>query len=77
VGKPNRKSYQRDVSNEAWTFVAPYLALVREHAPQRHHDQREVLNGLRWFVRTGSPDRGYAAFWHPLIANLYSAHNIL
>ena len=57
-----------------WTFVAPYLALVSEDAPQRHHhDQREVFNGLRWVVRTGSPDRGYAAFWHPFMAHLYSA----
>ena len=35
-------------------FVAPYLALVREDAPQREYDLREVLNGLRWVVRTGS-----------------------
>ena len=34
--------------------MAPYLALVREDAPQRHYDLREVLNGLRWIVRTGS-----------------------
>jgi transposase len=32
----------------------PYLALVREDAPQRNHDLREVFNGLRWIVRTGS-----------------------
>jgi transposase len=51
---PNRKSYPSDVSNEEWAFVAPYLALVREDAPQRTHDLREVLNGLTWVVRTGS-----------------------
>lgn len=51
---PNRKPYPSDVSNEEWAFVAPYLALVREDAPQRTHDLREVLNGLRWVVRTGS-----------------------
>jgi transposase len=51
----NRKPYPSDVSDEEWTFVAPYLALVREDAPQRTHDLREVLNGLRWVVvRTGS-----------------------
>lgn len=49
-----RKPYPSDVSDEEWTFVAPYLALVREDAPQRNHDLREVLNGLRWIVRTGS-----------------------
>jgi transposase len=54
---PNRKPYPSDVSNEEWAFVAPYLTLVREDAPQRTHDLREVLNGLRCVVRTGSPWR--------------------
>ena len=52
-----RKPYPSDVSDEEWAFVAPYLALVREDAPQRTHDLREVFNGLRWVVRTGSPWR--------------------
>ena len=38
-----RKPYPTDVSDEEWAFVAPYLALVREDAPQRHHDLREVF----------------------------------
>src|SRR5215210_3001627 len=50
----NRKPYPSDVSDEEWSFVAPCLALVREDAPQRTHDLREVFNGLRWIVRTGS-----------------------
>src|ERR671918_647933 len=49
-----RKLYPSDVSDEEWAFVAPYLALVREDAPQRNHDLREVFNGLRWIVRTGA-----------------------
>jgi transposase len=52
-----RKPYPSDVSNEEWAFVAPYLALLREDAPQRNHELREVFNGLRWVVRTGSPWR--------------------
>jgi transposase len=51
---PNRKLSPSDASDEEWAFAAPYLALVREDAPQRTHDLREVLNGLRWVVRTGS-----------------------
>ena len=54
---PIRKPYPSDVSDEEWTFVAPYLALVREDAPQRTHDLREIFDGLRWIVRTGSPWR--------------------
>jgi transposase len=49
-----RKAYPSDVSDQEWAFVALYLALVREDAPQRYYDLREVLNGLRWIVRTGS-----------------------
>ena len=54
---PSRKPYPSDVSDEEWAFAAPYLALAREDSPQRTHELREVLNGLRWVVRTGSPWR--------------------
>ena len=43
-----------DVSDDEWSFVAPYLTLMTEEAPQREHDLREVFNGLRWIVRTGA-----------------------
>ena len=49
-----RKPYPSDVSDEEWSFVAPYLTLMTEEAPQREHDLREVFNGLRWIVRTGA-----------------------
>lgn len=49
-----RKLYPSDVSDEDWAFVAPYLALICEEAPQREHSLREVFNGLRWIVRTGA-----------------------
>lgn len=50
----NRKAYPSDVSDEEWAFVAPYLTLMTEEAPQRDHSLREVFNGLRWMVRTGA-----------------------
>jgi len=49
-----RKPYPTDVSDEEWSFVVPYLALVCEDAPQRVHDLREVFNALRWIVRAGA-----------------------
>src|SRR5687768_8250838 len=52
-----RKPYPSDVSDEESAFVAPYLALTREDAPQRRHDLREVFNGLRYLVRSGTPWR--------------------
>lgn len=41
-----RKPYPSDVSDDEWAFVAPYLALVREDAPQRKHSLREAFNGF-------------------------------
>src|SRR5687768_1983828 len=40
---PNRRPYPTDVSDEEWAFVAPYLALIRQDAPQRTHDLRGLL----------------------------------
>jgi transposase len=52
-----RKPYPTDVSDEEWVFVAPYLTLMSEDAPQRRHDLREVFNARRWLVRAGAPWR--------------------
>jgi len=52
-----RKPYPSDVTDDEWAFVAPYLTLMREDAPQREHDLRDVFNALRWIVRAGSPWR--------------------
>jgi transposase len=49
-----RQHYPTDVSDEEWAFVAPYLTLMREDAPQRDHELREAFNGLRWIVRAGA-----------------------
>jgi len=48
-----RKPYPSDVSDDEWAFVAPYLLLMAESAPQRRHELREVFNGLRYIVKTG------------------------
>jgi len=52
-----RKPYPSDVTDEEWDFVAPYLTLMTEDAPQREHDLRDVFDAMRWIVRTGSPWR--------------------
>jgi transposase len=48
-----RKPYPSDVSDDEWAFVAPYLTLMTEDAPQRRYPLREVFNGLRYIVKTG------------------------
>ena len=45
--------YPSDVADEEWAFLAPYLTLMREDAPQRKHSLRELFNGLRYIARTG------------------------
>ena len=49
-----RRAYPSDVSDDEWAFVAPYLTLMREDAPQRDHPLREVFNGLRWLACAGA-----------------------
>jgi transposase len=48
-----RKSYPSDVSDTEWEFLIPYLTLMREDAPQRANDLREVYDALRYVVKTG------------------------
>src|SRR5271154_6918465 len=48
-----RKPYPTDVTDEEWAFVAPYLTLMRQDAPQREHSLREVFDALRYAVRAG------------------------
>ncbi|MEJ5344836.1 MAG: IS5 family transposase [Chloroflexus sp.] len=49
-----RKAYPSDVSDEEWAFVAPYLTLMDEAAPQRKYPLRDVSNALRYLLRTGA-----------------------
>jgi len=49
--------YPSDLADEEWAFVAPFLALMQEDAAQQDYDLKEVFNGVRWIVRTGSPWR--------------------
>ena len=66
-----RRPYPSDVSDDEWAFVAPYLALMGEDAPQRGYPLREAFNALRWMVRTGAPWRMIANDLPPwrMIAN--------
>ena len=52
--KPSRTSYPSDVSDDEWSFVAPYLTLLPEDAGQPTYQLRDVFNGLRWIVRAGA-----------------------
>ncbi|SFQ27577.1 IS5 family transposase [Hymenobacter arizonensis] len=51
------RTYPSDVKDEEWAFVAPYLALMREEAPQREYPLRALFNALRYLAHTGCPWR--------------------
>src|SRR5947209_13530379 len=48
-----RKGYPSDVSDAEWMFLAPYLTLMREDAPQREYALRDLFNAVRYVVKTG------------------------
>lgn len=50
----SRQAYPSDVSDDEWDFVAPYLILMKEDAPQRVYALRDLFDGLRYIVRTGA-----------------------
>ena len=39
----SRRPYPSDVSDEGWSFAAPYLILMDQEAPQRQHDLRSII----------------------------------
>jgi hypothetical protein len=45
-----RERYPSDVSDDGWAFVALYLTLMTDDAPQRRYPLGEVCNGLRYIV---------------------------
>lgn len=53
----DRKTYPSDVGDEEWAFVAPYLTLMTEDAPQRDYPLREVFNSPCYIVRGSIPWR--------------------
>jgi transposase len=54
MAKQRRGGYPRDVSDEVWGFVAPYMTLCREDSAQREYPLRAVFNAVRNVARTGA-----------------------
>ena len=53
----SRKVYPTDVTDEEWEFVAPYLTLMKEDAPQRIYALRDVFDAVRWMAKAACPWR--------------------
>lgn len=54
MAREKRKPYPSDVSDEEWSFAAPYLTLMSKDAPQRRYELREMFNALCWMARAGA-----------------------
>ena len=50
-------AYPSEVSDAEWEFLAPFLTLMSEDAPQRKYPMRDLFNAVRYVVRTGCPWR--------------------
>ena len=60
VPRPRATGYPSDVSEDEWSFVAPYLTLSRLDRPQRTHDLRVLLRvhaGRKWPTPAPSPSK--------------------
>ena len=50
-------AYPSDVGDAEWEFLAPFLTLMTEDAPQRKYPMRDLFNAIRYVVRGGIPWR--------------------
>jgi transposase len=46
-----------DLSNEQWETLKPLLPPLKPRTGKPNHDHRQVVNGILWILRTGSPWR--------------------
>ena len=56
-GRHNRRGqgYPSDMTNEEWTVIEPLLPVPSGKGRPRRHSLREVMNGIRYFLRYGIP----------------------
>jgi transposase len=57
MGNRDGRGDPRDVTEEEWALVAPYLTLCGEDARQRDYPLRSVFNAVRYIAQTGCHGR--------------------
>ncbi len=50
-----RNEYPSDLSDAEWQSVDPHVPPVQPEGPRGRYSRREILNGIRYVLRTGSP----------------------
>jgi Putative transposase of IS4/5 family (DUF4096) len=51
---PTRRPYDTDLSEAEWALLAPLLPPEKPGGRHRENDLREVINGIRYVLRTGA-----------------------
>jgi putative transposase len=51
---PVRRRYDTDISDAEWALLAPLLPPEKPGGRHRANDLREVINGIRYVLRTGA-----------------------
>lgn len=51
--EPRAGRYPSDVSDREWLIVEPMIPAARSGGRHRHTDMREVMNAIRYVLRTG------------------------
>ena len=54
-----------EVSDEQWEQIKPYLGNNRKKMGRPQSDNRKLLNGLMWILRTGAPWRDLPEYYGP------------
>jgi putative transposase len=54
---PARRRYDTDLSDAEWALLAPLLPPEKPGGRHRENDLREVINGIRYVLRTGAARR--------------------
>ena len=50
---PRTERYPSDLTDAEWTIIEPLLPPARSGGRPRETDMREVMNGVRYVLRTG------------------------
>ena len=56
-GMTAARGYPSDMEDDEWALATPYLALLRQDAPQRLHPLRAPFNAPRYRGHTGGQGR--------------------
>ncbi|MBV9226428.1 MAG: transposase [Acidobacteriaceae bacterium] len=54
---PVRRCYDTDLSDAEWALLAPLLPPEKPGGRDRENDLQEVINGIRYLLRTGAACR--------------------